>query len=204
MLILSRLTRLFIRIVRRIFYYSKTNIYIISAKDAPVHKINLDISLVQVNENNINDALMMTTEKHLQNFRKMLFDYGYLGFYAYCGNVLVHHAWVILGPYDIVPASKGKKSLFRTDLDSAYIYYCATAKDWRGKGIYTFVLSEICRILEKDFNLQRLFIATSQNNHASSRGIQKANFKAYRNYTVLNIFGFIIKKIELIVDISDY
>lgn len=185
----------FYRVLRRIFYYKKTRIYKILAKDSPFLKPDVNVEIVAVGENNLKDALAMNFEETIVLFRQM-FEDGELGFYAYCDNVIVHHSWAIMGPKVIIPPTKGSDACFEIDGKSAYIHYCVTDKNWRGRGIYPFVLSEICRILHEKFDCENVFITITGKNPPSARGILKAQFSECSNFIVFNFFGLMRRKIR--------
>jgi ribosomal protein S18 acetylase RimI-like enzyme len=185
------------RVFRRVFYYKRTRIYKILTKDVPFYNTDVDVTVVPVCEDNFGDVLTMDSANLVDLFKQMMND-GELGFYAYCGDSMVHHSWVILGPEEIIPGIKDRKSLFSIDHKSAYIHYCVTTSDWRGKGIYPFVLSEICRILDKQLERQSIFITVTGNNVASIRGILKAGFKKFGNIIAINLLGLMIRKIKTI------
>jgi hypothetical protein len=190
--VLFMFTNFINRISLRFFYYKRTRIFHICAEDTPLLKIGLDLNIVPVSEDNIEDTLNMDSASPLTLIKQM-FENDELGFYAYSENSIVHHSWVILGSNVIVPGLKNKNPLFEIDSTSAYIHYCVTANDWRGKGIYPFVLTEISRIIDKQFNRKRIFISVTGNNPPSVKGILKAGFKDYGKIFAINLFGLMIR-----------
>lgn len=58
----------------------------------------------------------------------------------------------------------------------AYIGDCFTWPDYRGEGLYPYVLIEICRAL-KARGLARAYLTVSPDNSASIRGVTKAGFR---------------------------
>jgi RimJ/RimL family protein N-acetyltransferase len=192
--VLFMFTNFINRISLRFFYYKRTRIFHICAEDTPLLKIGLDLNIVPVSEDNIEDTINIDSTSF--SLIKQLFESGELGFYAYSGDSIVHHSWVILGPNVIVSGLKNKNPLFEIDSTSAYIHYCVTASDWRGKGIYPFVLTEICRTIDKQFNRKKIFIAVTGNNTPSIKGILKAGFKDYGGIIAFNLFGFMIRRIS--------
>lgn len=195
--VLFMFTNFIHRIFRRFFYYKRTRIFHILAEDAPLFKIGVDLNIVPVSEDNIEDTLNMDSASP-SSLIKQMFVNGELGFYAYSGDSIVHHSWVILGSNVIVSGIKTKKPLFEIDRTSAYIHYCITASDWRGKGIYSFVLTEICRIMDKQFKRKRIFISVTGNNAPSIKGILKAGFKEYGRIIAINLFGLMIRRIRTV------
>jgi hypothetical protein len=185
-------TKFIHRILLRLFHYKQTRIFLMFAENIPLFKIGVALNIVPVSEDNIEDTLNMDSASPLILIKQM-FENDELGFYAYSGDSIVHHSWVILGRNIIVPGLKNKNPLFEIDNTSAYIHYCITASDWRGKGIYPFVLTEICRIMDKQFKRKRIFISVTGNNHPSIKGILKAGFKEYGKIFAINLFGLMIR-----------
>ena len=70
-------------------------------------------------------------------------------------------------PYNKLPLFQGEKS--------HYIFFCHTFSEYRGKNIYPYVLTQICKDVEKNSGV--VLISTDVNNISSQKGIEKAGFR---------------------------
>jgi RimJ/RimL family protein N-acetyltransferase len=70
--------------------------------------------------------------------------------------------------------------------EEAYVHYCETSPEARGRGLYPAVLGHIAR---ERSDLAALYIACESENLASRRGIEKAGFAEIAHVTVRVLFG---------------
>jgi hypothetical protein len=157
--------------------------------------INSTVDLKEADENNLKDVLTFDTKTNYRNMRTMLRD-GVKGYLGYVDGICIHRSWY----KDTEGEVKIYKFLpFLLKEDEAYIYYCATSKEMRGKSIYPYTISFIAKILNSS---KRIFIATSTKNSASMKGIEKAGFKAIELWRIRVICGF-KKRSRIIVNYSE-
>ena len=106
-----------------------------------------------------------------------------------CNMYVTLHKNNITGYYfmckisDFKPYLYNKLSLFQGE-KSHYIFFCHTFSEYRGKNIYPYVLTQICKDVEKNSGV--VLISTDVNNISSQKGIEKAGFRRlcilkYRN-----------------------
>jgi len=93
-----------------------------------------------------------------------------------------------------------KSNIFKPQDDNFYIYYCRTSENYRGQGIYPYVLTFILKNLDTTEN--KIFISTDVENRASQKGIEKAGFhelgvlqyKAF--WRLIFSSSFVLKKVR--------
>jgi RimJ/RimL family protein N-acetyltransferase len=132
---------------------------------------------------NLEDARAFDPPRRIAEFRSFLAR-GDRGWYGYVGGRWVHRSWLVHGPavmrlwagYGAWPVATG----------AAYIHYCETTPEARGRNIYPAVLSRIAR----DTRIHDIFISCESENIPSRRGIEKAGFTEIALVTVNVRFGF--------------
>ena len=75
---------------------------------------------------------------------------------------------------DFKPYPHNKLPLFQGD-KSYYIFFCHTFSEYRGKNIYPYVLTQICKDIVKNSGVA--FISAGIDNIPSQKGIEKAGFR---------------------------
>lgn len=127
----------------------------------------------------------MEPPERIEAFRAFLAR-GDLGFYGYLDGRVVHRAWVRLGPVR-VPTWHTFAPLDLRE-GEAWIHFCETAPEARGKGIYPAVLGAIVQRLHES-GTREVVIATEETNAASRHGIEKAGFAPWCRIHVSIAFG---------------
>lgn len=133
----------------------------------------------------------MESQARIEEFRSFLAR-GDLGFYGYVEGRVVHRAWVRPGPvrvptwHSFAPLDIGE--------NEAWIHYCETAPEARGKGIYPAVLGEVVARLRKA-GTTRCTIGTEASNLASRRGIEKAGFEPWCTLRIVVLFGGLVTRV---------
>ena len=145
--------------------------------------------IVQANCNNLVDILSFQNPKYIEIFKNFL-KAGDKGYFAYLNGKCVHRSWVQFGEKEVEIHKYSKRKIKK---DEAYIHYCETAPEARGKNIYPAVLSKIVSDFKNEYN--NIYIATVIKNEASRIGIEKAGFKEIERVHLLIILGIKIKKI---------
>ncbi|MCX7915645.1 MAG: GNAT family N-acetyltransferase, partial [Verrucomicrobiae bacterium] len=141
---------------------------------------------------NLPRAREMEPDYQIARFRQFLLDSD-AGYFALLDGHVVHRSWVQFGPrivqqhYDLAP--------YRLHEHEAYIHFCETAPAARGLGIYPAVLAHILRELKMK-PVHRCYIATTADNTASQRGIEKVGFKPFLRTEIKVIFGHIHRHAE--------
>lgn len=135
---------------------------------------------------NIKDILYFQNRKYIEVFRTFL-DAGDKGYFAYLNGKCVHRSWVQFGEKEVEIYRFLKRKI---EKDEAFIHYCETAPEARGKNIYPTVLSKIVTDLKDKY--KNIYISTNIKNKASRRGIEKAGFR--ERVHLLIILGIKIKR----------
>jgi len=92
-------------------------------------------------------------------------------FVALLDGIPVHFSWV---SFDLMRISEISYE-HKLRKNEAFIYHCFTCPEFRGKGIYPFVLSYIAGLLRKN-GTKNILISAIKRNESSCRGILKAGF----------------------------
>jgi len=106
-----------------------------------------------------------------------------------CRMYIALHKNNVIGYYfvckisDFKPYPYNKLPLFQGD-KSYYIFFCHTFSEYRGRNIYPYVLTQICKDIVKNSGVA--FISADVDNISSQKGIEKAGFRKlctlkYRN-----------------------
>jgi len=143
------------------------------------------VEIRAVTDANVDDARVFDPPRRLEEFRGFLAR-GDRGYYGYVDGRWVHRSWLVQGPatmrlwlgYGAWPVSAG----------GAYLHYCETVAEARGRGIYPAVLSFAAR-QARERGVRELFITTEVGNTASRRGIEKAGFVECARIRVQVRFG---------------
>jgi len=94
---------------------------------------------------------------------------------------------------DFKPYPYNKLSLFQGE-KSHYIFFCHTFSEYRGKNIYPYVLTQICKDVEKNSGVA--FISTDVDNIPSQKGIEKAGFRRLCTLKYRNVGNICKYKVE--------
>lgn len=144
--------------------------------------------IVQANCNNLVDILTFQNSRYIKIFKQFL-DSGDKGYFGYLNSKCVHRSWIQFGEKEVSLAPFIKRKINK---DEAYIHYCETAPEARGKNIYPAVLSRIVNDFKDKY--KNIYISTNIKNIASRRGIEKAGFRERERVHLLIIFGIQIKR----------
>jgi RimJ/RimL family protein N-acetyltransferase len=140
------------------------------------------VDIRAVTETNVEDARVFDPPKRLDEFRAFLAR-GDRGWYGYVDGRWVHRSWLVHGP--AVMRLWAGYGTWPVPDRGAYIHYCETTPEARGRGIYPAVLNHIAR----ETGSHDLYITTDVGNTASRRGIEKAGFAEYARVRVSVRFG---------------
>jgi len=169
--------------------YSKTIFFIYKNNYTPL--INCLATIKIVNEYNLTDVLCFNKIDVVDKFKTFIKN-GDKGYYAYLNDDCVHRSWVVFGPKEISIINNYKKKLNKNE---AYIHYCETSFKARGKGVYPFVLANIC----KDFSDKVIYLMTLCKKKNACRAVEKAGFVKEKVVEIKRILGFTIIKEKLIL-----
>ena len=109
----------------------------------------------------------------------------------------------LAGFYLITDLSKHKPYLFNNHPifrsgSNSYIYYCRTFENYRNNGIYSYMLTQMCKdLLSYGKNIQ---ISTDLDNSFSKKGIEKAGFTKIGNLRYSQIFIFVFRSEFITID----
>lgn len=182
---LNRVNRI-ISYIRK-WIYSNDNIIIFEHR---FNHIQHSPSIIKYADyNNIADVLYFQPAKYLDTFRKFL-KIGDIGYYAYLNGKCIHRSWVKHIAQDVYFHKYYK---YKLSEDEAYIHYCETAEEAKGKNIYPHVLT---RIVNDFSHKKRVLIVVDKSNISSIKGVTKAGFVEYLELNIIVILGVkIVKRI---------
>ena len=115
---------------------------------------------------------------------KKRFKRGNRCFVACIGTRIVHYTWVSFYK-EYLPSINKWIELAE---DEAYVYNVRTLSDFRGQGIFPFVLASICGQLRKD-GYKRILASIQSDNIPSQKAFEKAGFKKTQEISFLRILG---------------
>ena len=175
----------FLSILKNKLYCNTEKIvYIKDDENIPYIRPGLRIEIKKISSSGEFEKYISIEEKLAKNRTKFKYflKYG-------CNIYLSLHKNKITGYYfmckisDFKPYPYNKLSLFQGE-KSHYIFFCHTFSEYRGKNIYPYVLTQICKDVEKNSGVA--FISTDIDNIPSQKGIEKAGFRRlctlkYRN-----------------------
>jgi len=144
------------------------------------------VTIAKADKNSISDVLTFDTADYLPVYTRF-FDEGQTCYLAYLDNRCVHRSWVIDKPQNVHSHWAHSMPLKENEV---FIHYCFTDPKARGKNIFTYVLSEICR----EYKNYKALIAVEGSNKASRKSIEKAGFKPFMQIKVLIIAGIVFRK----------
>jgi len=150
-------------------------VYIKGDENIPYIRPGLQIEIKKISSSGEFEKYISSEEKLAKNRTKFKYflKHG-------CNMYLTLHENNITGYYfvckisDFKPYPYNKLPLFQGD-KSYYIFFCHTFSEYRGKNIYPYVLTQICRDVEKKSGV--VFISTDVDNISSQKGIEKAGFE---------------------------
>lgn len=113
-------------------------------------------------------------------------------FAARQGDQVAHVSWLL--PSEVL--AKEEITVLRLKADEAEITACETKEQYRGKGIYRFVIRELLAHAAK-LGIKRVFMKTTWRNTASQKGIKGAGLTPAGVAVVANVPGRNIKPVVL-------
>ena len=138
-------------------------------------KIQIDYKIISCVHDLLEHKSEKVIAKNLKKFRYFLLNG--------CKIYIALHNKTIVGHYLLCKLSNYKPYLYLSNplFEAGFknnnycIYFCHTLDEYQKKGIYSYMLTQICGdILNEGGNV---FISTSRKNIASHKGIEKAGFK---------------------------
>lgn len=181
------------KIIKKIYIYFKTRIYVNETAILFENFKNViqtsPAKIIPANYNNLVDILNFQNPKYIEIFKKFL-DSGDRGYFAYLNGKCVHRSWIQFGEKEVSLLAPFIKRKIKQN--EAYIHYCETAPEARGKNIYPAVLSKIVSDFKNKY--KNIYISTDIKNEASRKGIEKAGFREIERTRIIVILGVKIKK----------
>jgi len=182
---------LIINIIRRAthFFWFRDTVNLFEkdlTKDFEIIEAKVPFELKKVTSKNIKDILTLKDKFYLKDLISLL-EKGELGFYGYMKSLVIHWSWVALGEkkipliYDYCFRDINK--------EEAFIHYCETSKNVRGKEIYPSVLTKVFAELKNKMGIKKVYIAVEEKNFSSIKGILKAGFTKKEQIKILKILG---------------
>ncbi len=177
-----------VRMLRRATVFRRAVVIIYRHENDVVPTSPVEIPKLEirpVDASNVTDVLAMEPEERVVEFRRFL-EQGDRGYYAYLDGRVVHRAWVQEGPRNAhLWHGHGDHLLGPGD---AFIHYCETAVEARGRGIYPAVLRRVVADARRR-GIRTITIATDLDNIASRHGIEKAGFTEFQRVMIEIRFG---------------
>ena len=148
------------------------------------------VTIREVGEANVNDAGTMESSAMVSQFRAFLRK-GDRGFYAYVDGRVMHRSWCVLGPGRT--PTWFEHGWITLGGRQAYVHYCETAEDARGRGLYPAVLLYAMKALAQS-GYEEMFAATDAENKPSRRGLEKAGFQVDGSIAIRVIAGVAVTR----------
>jgi hypothetical protein len=169
-------------IIYRLFVLEKVILY----KMERVNDIKSIATVKIAKMNNIEDAQDFQEEKQLSTFKTFIKE-GQVGYFGYIQERCIHRSWVVIRENSIVNLHfLIKRKLYNNEV---FIHYCETAPEARGQNVYPYVIS----VIAKNYRDKDVLICVNKKNVSSIKGVIKAGFKPVETFTVVAIFGFVLK-----------
>lgn len=147
-----------------------------------------------ITQNNCERVIeMVNSESYKKGFRGML-DQGQIGLFAIYNNRAVGYSWAYIGNIcnKIKKNKKRLNDLVKLRDDEALIHFCSTAEEYRGRGVYSFLLFRLSDILFLKYNIKKIYIDTDIKNISSQKGIERTGFRKIYLVKRLKILSFSI------------
>jgi GNAT superfamily N-acetyltransferase len=165
-----------------LFKYKKTFIYVKTDNhlDEYIPEITPKFTELLINNIDALENIMYQGKAQIhKNFLK-----GDRCFVAYLNGEIIHYTWVSFKEGHIASIEKDIK----LKESEAYIYNVRTLPDFRNKGIFLFVLGNVCKQLSKD-GYKKLYTSILENNISSQKAFEKIGFKKSKEVRYFKIFG---------------
>lgn len=158
---------------RKVYCNVENVVYMKNDEDIPdIHpKIKIEYKIISNTKELVKHSYDKKIKKDIVKFKHFL-KHG-------CKMYLVLCNGDIAGYYHVSKLSDFKAYLYNDCFlfkggDKYYIFFCHTFDEYRGNGIYSYMLTQICKdTIKKAGNV---FISTDMKNIASQKGIEKAGF----------------------------
>lgn len=119
---------------------------------------------------------------------KRFFARGDRGMLALVEGRCVGHAWAAICTGQNLMA----QGYFMLKSREALIHFCHVQTAWRGRRIYSAMISNLARDLLSDGKVDTVFIDAKADNVASLRGIRKAGFSAVGRKTYVQLLNHLV------------
>jgi len=106
-------------------------------------------------------------------------------FIACIGTKIVHYTWVSFNKEYLTSINKW----IELAEDEAYIYNVRTLSDFRGQGIFQFVLISLCNQLRMD-GYKKILSSVLSDNLPSQKAFEKSGFVKSKEISYLRVFGY--------------
>lgn len=160
--------------LRHVFYglkrraYTRETLLIFRAPAQPQNLDSPGVELVYATHENIHDLSWFQTGDQLEVFGGFLRS-GHVGYLGYLDGRCVHRSWLIPGPAPIREHWSQSHCICQ---GQAYVHYCLTADEARGRGVFPAVLAHIA----EDNGRHDTFMAIAKGNAASQKAAAKAGW----------------------------
>lgn len=143
------------------------------------------VEIRPVTSDNVEDARVFDPPRRIDEFRAFLAR-GDRGYYGYLDGRWVHRSWLVHGP--AVMRLWAGFGAWPIPAGAAFLHYCETLVEARGRNIYPAVLSHAVSHA-RERGVHDVFITTEVANTSSRRGIEKAGFVECARVRVSVRFG---------------
>ena len=169
------LSRVFLRLLKPLVRFYSERIYEKDLKDdkdiLSMPPLGIESKLLSPDRY---DELRELSQYPDKEYIKKRFDDNHTCFLAIGDSKIAFYAWGVMGERVFVDGVTTWP--LKVESGEAYVYNCFTAPEFRGKGIFPYMLNEAARFY-KDHNASVLKAIVNGRNYASWRSFEKAGFK---------------------------
>lgn len=130
-------------------------------------------------------------DANIESCFKNMFNNKEIGIYGILNNQAVAHAWCMVNNDK---AMKKFPPFYKTKSEIAYIHFCNVKEDLRGNNIYPYLLYNLIKIVNENYNIDTFYIDTDDYNVSSQNGIKKLGFELCHKYKFISILDNTINK----------
>lgn len=182
----------------RLYNYVRQRLYVnetlILFQHETVTEQKAPVEIRYASPETVPDILSFQPERYVKVFEQFLSS-GDRGYFAYLDGKCVHRSWVKHTPQTV---HLHPCLTMRLQENEAFIHYCETAPQARGKNIYPHVLTKIA----DDFrDRKKTFIAVNAKNVGSIKGVKKAGFQEAGRWKLLVLLGIRIRPLRMSVSV---
>ena len=131
----------------------------------------IPVSIQEIDPGNVGRVLEFRNDIDTRKFEDFL-KAGDMGIYAVAGSKAIGHLWARICRGDRIRVD----GFLRIRRGEAVIHFATVHEDYRGKNIYSFMLSHLCDDLFRKGGVKRIYVVTEEGNIPSIRGIEKTGF----------------------------